>query len=96
MFTNVGSKSDCKFRGRELDPGLVPYFRGDWSWNNFYGHSPPSAYSRRVVVSYKGKYVHEDAHKIFIQTQKSIEVYEILDVVELHLVPDCTIIIKFH
>ena len=40
--------------------------------------------------------MHEDAHKIFIQTQKSIEVYEILDVVELHLVPDCTIIIKFH
>ena len=28
-------------RGREFDPGPVPYFRGDWSWNNFYGHSPP-------------------------------------------------------
>ena len=27
--------------GREFDPGPVPYFRGDWSWNNFYGHSPP-------------------------------------------------------
>ena len=25
----------------------------------FYGHSPPSADSRRVVVSYKRKYVHE-------------------------------------
>ena len=33
--------SDCRSRGREFDPGLVPYFRGDWSWNNFYGHSPP-------------------------------------------------------
>ena len=22
-------------------PGPVPYFRGDWSWNNFYSHSPP-------------------------------------------------------
>ena len=33
--------SDCRSRGREYDPGLVPYFRGDWSWNNFYGHSPP-------------------------------------------------------
>ena len=22
-------------------PGPVPYFCGDWSWNNFYGHSPP-------------------------------------------------------
>ena len=28
-------------RGPEFDPGLVPYFRGDRSWNNFYGHSPP-------------------------------------------------------
>ena len=31
--------SDCKFRGGEFDPGAVPYFRGDWSWNNFIGHS---------------------------------------------------------
>ena len=35
--------SDCRSRGRELDPGPVPYFRGDWSWNDFYGHSLPSA-----------------------------------------------------
>ena len=35
--------SDCRSRGREFDPGPVPYFRGDWSWNYFYGHSPPSA-----------------------------------------------------
>ena len=33
--------SDCTSRGREFDPGPVPYFRGDWSWNNFYGHSLP-------------------------------------------------------
>ena len=33
--------SDCRSRGRESDPGPVPYFRGDWWWNNFYGHSPP-------------------------------------------------------
>ena len=33
--------SDCRSRVREFDPGLVPYFRGDWSWNNFYGHYPP-------------------------------------------------------
>ena len=32
--------SDCRSRGREFDPGPVPYFHGDWSWNNFYGHSP--------------------------------------------------------
>ena len=34
-------ESDCRSRGREFDPGPVPYFCGDWSWNNFYGHSPP-------------------------------------------------------
>ena len=52
--------SDCRSRGREFDPGPVPYFRGDWSWNDFYGHSPPFRWnSRRVVVSYKRKYVHE-------------------------------------
>ena len=34
-------ESDCRSRGREFDPDPVPYTRGDWSWNNFYGHSPP-------------------------------------------------------
>ena len=34
-------ESDCRSRGREFDPGPVPYFRGDLSWNNFHGHSPP-------------------------------------------------------
>ena len=33
--------SDCRSRGLKFDPGPVPYFRGDWSWNNFYGHSSP-------------------------------------------------------
>ena len=33
--------SDCRSRGREFTPGPVPYFRGDRSWNDFYGHSPP-------------------------------------------------------
>ena len=33
--------SDCRSRGPEFDPGLVPFFRGDWSWNNLCGHSPP-------------------------------------------------------
>ena len=33
--------SDCRSRGREFDPGPVPYFRVDWSWNYFYGHSSP-------------------------------------------------------
>ena len=41
---NVSSnrcQSDCRSRGREFDASPVPYFRGDWSWNNFYSHSPP-------------------------------------------------------
>ena len=25
----IGSESNCRFRGREFDPVLVPYFRGD-------------------------------------------------------------------
>ena len=50
LFTGPGSAvsnmsdyrciSDCRSRGCEFDPGLVPYFRGHWSWNHFYGHSP--------------------------------------------------------
>ena len=35
------SLSDCRARGHEFDPGPVPYFHGDWSWNNFCGYSPP-------------------------------------------------------
>ena len=34
------------------------FFRGDWSWNIFYGHSHPSADSRRTVVSFWRKIVH--------------------------------------
>ena len=44
----VGSESDCRSRGLEFDPGPVPYFM-----KYICGHSPPSADSRRVVVSYK-------------------------------------------
>ena len=38
-----GNRCESDFRSRDLefDPRPVPYFRGDWSWNNFYGHSPP-------------------------------------------------------
>ena len=34
------------------------FFHGDWSWNIFYGHSLPSADSRRAVVSFWRKNVH--------------------------------------
>ena len=32
---------NCRSRGREFNPGPVPYFHGDLSWNNFYDHYPP-------------------------------------------------------
>ena len=38
--------------------GSATFFRGDWSWNISYGHSLPSADSRRVVVSLWQKNVH--------------------------------------
>ena len=34
-------ESDCRSRGRKFNPGPVPYFPGDWSRNDFYGHSSP-------------------------------------------------------
>ena len=39
-------------------PRLATFFRGDWSWNIFYGHFLPSADSRRAVVSFWWKNVH--------------------------------------
>ena len=39
-------------------PRSATFFRGDWSWSIFYGHSLPSADSRRVVVSFWRKNVH--------------------------------------
>ena len=47
--------SDCRSRGHEFDPGPVPYFREIISTAILL----LSADSRRVVVSYKRKYVHE-------------------------------------
>ena len=39
-------------------PRSAIFFRGDWSWNIFYLHSLPSADSRRAVVSFWRKNVH--------------------------------------
>ena len=33
-------------------PRSATFFRGDWLWNIFYGHSLPSADSRRAVVNF--------------------------------------------
>ena len=54
-------ESDCRSTGHEFGPGPVPYFRGDWFWNNFYGHSPPFLImiQEGLFVSYKWKYMHE-------------------------------------
>ena len=53
----VGNMSDCRSRGWEVDPGQVPYFCGDWSWNNFYGHSPTFRWFKKSC--HKRKYVHK-------------------------------------
>ena len=53
--------SDCRSRGREFDPGPVPYFHGDNIDQKLISTAIllPSADPRRIVVSYKLKYVHE-------------------------------------
>ena len=38
--------------------GLATFFPGDWSWNIFFGHSLPFADSRRAVVIFWQKNVH--------------------------------------
>ena len=44
------------FRLRVRSSGPAPSFIEIWSWNNFYGHSLPTADSSRTVVSYCPKY----------------------------------------
>ena len=39
-------------------PRSATFFRRDWSWNISYGHSLPCADSRRAVVSFRRKNVH--------------------------------------
>ena len=51
--------ADCSSRGREFDPGPVLNLEGGWSWNHLFGHSAPSADSKKVVVSYMRTYVHK-------------------------------------
>ena len=53
--------SDCRSRGHEFNPGPVPYFHGAEIDHEIISTVIflLSADSRRVVVSYKPKYVHE-------------------------------------
>ena len=64
MFSGLGGSVGCAVwletrRSRvQPPPRSATFFRGDWSWNIFYGHSLPSAGSRRAVVSSWRKNVH--------------------------------------
>ena len=53
--------SGCRSRCQEFYPDLDSYFRGDWSWNNFYGHSPLHRWIIQEGLStvFKRKYLHE-------------------------------------
>ena len=59
FFVRRGSSIWCASawytEGRRFDPHVQ---HSVWSWNNFYGHSFPSADSRRAVVNYWQKNVH--------------------------------------
>ena len=50
LHSEVGTcnVSNYKSRGCEFDPGPVPYFLGDWSWNNFNSHSPPFRWPKKL------------------------------------------------
>ena len=52
-------ESDCISRGREFDPGPLPYFRGDYEIISTVILLPSADHSRRIVISYKQKYVHK-------------------------------------
>ena len=51
--------SDCRSRGREFDPGLVPYFPDHEIISTVILPSAESFKKGTVVVSYKRKYVHK-------------------------------------
>ena len=56
----LGRKTSTQTRRSRVQPPprSATFFRGDWSWNIFYCHSLPSADSRRAVVSFWQKNVH--------------------------------------
>ena len=65
-MTDCRYMSDCRSRGREFDPGPVPYFRGDHEIISM-ASLLPSADSRRAVVVYKQKYVPEVLFNCFVK-----------------------------
>ena len=63
---SVGCAVRLKTRRSRVQPPprSATFFRGDWSWNIFYGHSLPSADSRRAVVSFWRKNVHNTVNRL--------------------------------
>ena len=57
-FAGLVAQSDVYPPGMRTVVGPATFFHGDWSWNNFYGHSLPTADSSREEVSYLQKDVH--------------------------------------
>ena len=57
-MSDCRSAADCKSRSHEFDPDQFPYFHPDHEIIST-AILLPSADSRRVVVSYKRKYVHK-------------------------------------
>ena len=58
--SSIGSEFAWHASGPEFDPHVRHILSWRlWSWKHFYGHSPSSADSRRVVVSYWRKNVHQ-------------------------------------
>ena len=59
LFYLFSPFSDETRRSRvQPPPRSATFFHGDWSWNIFYSHNLPSADSRRAVVSFWQKNVH--------------------------------------
>ena len=77
--------SDCISRGRDFDSGPVPYFRGDWSWKDFYGHSPPFRWSfKKGCCQLKAK---QCARSTDLLAQEKVWVCELT---QIELWPDLT------
>ena len=66
--------ADCKSRGLDLDPGPIPYFRGNWSWNNFYRHSPPFHWFKKGCCQLQAKICCSTIiqYKILLATKHSV------------------------
>ena len=62
----------CLIADPGIDPGPVLYFRGDWSWNNFYGLSPPFRWFKKGCCQLQAKvcYVHEELVNCLVKLAK--------------------------